>query len=175
MTAIQQCKEAWEDLSIGRFVTTTELRSLANLEVSERSRRTTSRFLCTMYSESYARRRRDGTEAVYEKVKFSCLPESIPPKPNILMEKQFTMVELGEVVFELIQKLKKDIIRLNTQLKEEQTLMKEVVDEKVQIQRVLRDAQTKILELNNSSQKSFRMSDVQRFRDELPEGQNTTK
>ena len=68
-----------------------------------------------------------------------------------------------------IQKLKKDIIRLNNQLKEEQTLMKEVVDEKVQIQRVLRDAQTKILELNNSSQKSFRMSDVQRFRDELPD------
>jgi len=170
MTAIQQCKEAWEDLSIGRFVTTTELRSIANLEASERSRRTTSRFLCTMYSEGGARRRRDGTEAVYEKIKFfSPFLRQNLPKPDILTEKQFTMVELGEVVFELIQKLKKDIVRLNTQLKEEQTLMKEVVDEKVQIQRVLRDAQTKILELNNSSHKSFCMSDVQRFRDELPD------
>jgi len=107
MTAIQQCKEAWEDLSIGTFITTNGLRSLAKLEASERNRRTTSRFLCLMFSEGGARRRRDGTEAVYEKVKFSCLPESIPPKPNILMEKQFTMVELGEAVFELYPEIKK--------------------------------------------------------------------
>lgn len=172
---MRACRDAWNKVEIGTFLTSESFRIMSRLEDTRQARSRTARFLGRKVQAGVAENLgKDGIHTVYKKtnqVELVSSKQQESPRLASLVERQFSMLELGEAVFELIQKLKKDLINLTTKLKEEKDLMKEIVEENTQLKQVLRDAQAKILALNASSQRSFRMSEVQEFRESLPGGQ----
>lgn len=164
MSAFGEAKKIWAAVNIGEGITSEQLIIKAGVEPTENNRKSFSSFLCQMVKKGEAQRDgKGGKHILYVK------SNGVPLKPKPLEEKSYSMLELGEAVFEVVQGLRRTVEFLRVQLKEEKSLVREMTDQKAKIEQMLKDSQTRILELNSTKQKSFRLADVQEFRNKLPE------
>ena len=79
------------------------------------------------------------------------------------------LLTLGKAWDALTDDLKAQVTELRTQLREERKTIGELVEEKRHLEELYKKAQTKILELNTGKGKTVNLSELQNFRDELPE------
>ena len=87
----------------------------------------------------------------------------------LITEPTVDLLTLGQSILAIIDDFKDKITELRLQLSEEKETVRELIEQKRQLEELYKKAQTKIIELNSGTRaKSFNLGDLQNFRDELP-------
>lgn len=157
-----KAKSFWETMEIGDTVLAMNLCNLIGVDWKTQGN-SVSAFLSHMAKTGQAEKSRRDGYTVYRKV---AREKPVTPNPVPVPADSFTPADLGESVLAVIEKLKRKMQELKTDLDE-------AIREKTEAQKMLEQAKDKILHLNNQlaerkGKGSFKLSELQNLYNGLP-------
>lgn len=159
MNTYREASQFWHGLPDGADCTTVELMNKLNKK-DERDRRIVSSFLSTVTRKGLAFK--NGKRAgltVYTKGK-------VEPQ----LDRSFSLLELGQATFAVVDNLKTTITDLRRELKDTKADFKAALEREKELEKLIREKDERILSLNQAGgNRSFKLSDLKEFRDSLPE------